>query len=147
VKLYRIAAFRYRIFDATGAALYGGRWNSAGIPVIYTSTSLALARLEKLVQLDDLELIPEGLGQVEIDVPHAASIERFEKKIVPKRIAESRRFGDSWVREKRSLVLLVPSIASDGDWNAIINPAHQHFKLLRTSRVKKVVWDSRLFRN
>jgi RES domain-containing protein len=147
VKLYRIAALKYAIFDATGAALYGGRWNSEGVPVIYTSTNLALARLEKLVQLDDLELIPEGLGQVEIDVPNTASIERFAKKTVPKRIAVSRRFGDVWVKEKRSLVLLVPSIASDGDWNALINPAHQEFKLLRISRAKKVVWDLRLFRS
>lgn len=97
MKLFRIAALKFPIFEATGAALFGGRWNSVGVPVIYTSTSLALARLEKLVQLGGLESPPEGLGQVEIDIPDDAAQERFPRQKVPKGLAESRAFGDDWI--------------------------------------------------
>jgi len=38
-------------FDGEGARLYGGRWNSRGLPVVYTAASPALAALELLVHL------------------------------------------------------------------------------------------------
>jgi RES domain-containing protein len=59
----------YPIFSGKGAKLVGGRWNSIDKEVIYASTSLALARLEKLVQLDSFDVVPKGLGQIEIKVP------------------------------------------------------------------------------
>ena len=38
-------------FDGEGARLYGGRWNSRGTRVVYTSEALSLAALENLVHL------------------------------------------------------------------------------------------------
>jgi RES domain-containing protein len=38
-------------FDGEGARLEGGRWNSPGTPIVYTSDSAALAALEMLVHL------------------------------------------------------------------------------------------------
>src|ERR1700719_2551514 len=38
-------------FDGDGARVDGGRWNSPGTPVVYTSQSAALAALEILVHL------------------------------------------------------------------------------------------------
>ena len=38
-------------FDGEGARVEGGRWNSPGTPVVYTSQSAALAALELLVHL------------------------------------------------------------------------------------------------
>ena len=45
MEAYRIADSRHPIFDPTGAALYGGRWNSVGKRVIYASVSFAAALL------------------------------------------------------------------------------------------------------
>src|SRR5262245_14906616 len=38
-------------FTGEGARLFGGRWNSKGVAVVYTSQSVALAALEMLVHL------------------------------------------------------------------------------------------------
>ena len=38
-------------FDGEGARIEGGRWNSPGTPMVYTSESAALAALELLVHL------------------------------------------------------------------------------------------------
>ncbi len=40
-------------FDGEGARLFGGRWNSPGVPAVYASESRALALLEVLVGLGD----------------------------------------------------------------------------------------------
>ena len=41
---------KYRPDSGKGAALYGGRWNSVGIEVVYTSSHISLAILEILVR-------------------------------------------------------------------------------------------------
>jgi len=50
---WRIVKTRFvqQAFDGEGARLYGGRWNSPGVKMIYTSESLALAALEILAHL------------------------------------------------------------------------------------------------
>ena len=48
MRVYRIADRRHPIWDGTGAALLGGRWNSPGRPAIYGSLSSACAMLEIL---------------------------------------------------------------------------------------------------
>jgi RES domain-containing protein len=145
VKLYRIASLNYKIFSGIGAAMAGGRWNSVGQHVIYAATSIALARLEKMVQLAP-RVPPLGLGQVAIDVPDAASKEWYHEKTAPKKMRESQELGDAWLRSQRSLILFVPSIASDGDFNALINPAHPEFDTLTVGPETPVLWDERLFR-
>jgi RES domain-containing protein len=47
--VYRIAGARHPIFDATGAMLYGDRWNSVGLRAIYAAETYAGAMLEVLV--------------------------------------------------------------------------------------------------
>src|ERR1022692_420605 len=40
--VYRIGSSRYPANDGNGAALYGGRWNHKGTPLIYAAESRAL---------------------------------------------------------------------------------------------------------
>src|SRR5437016_2636134 len=53
ITAWRIVKARHatNAFDREGARLEGGRWNSAGTPVVCTSQSAALAALELLVHL------------------------------------------------------------------------------------------------
>jgi len=57
--------------DGKGAAKYGGRWNSEGVKVIYTASSVALARSE-LARHINLEAIPDGYRIYEIEIPNQA---------------------------------------------------------------------------
>ena len=56
--IIRLCRSRYSPKDATGAKLYGGRWNSSGYGMLYASSTLSLACLEVLVHIRNVGLIP-----------------------------------------------------------------------------------------
>jgi RES domain-containing protein len=62
MRFWRICQRRYATEATTGegARLYGGRWNSRGLRVVYASSSLALAAVETFVNLEP-NLIPADL--------------------------------------------------------------------------------------
>jgi len=61
--VWRLTAVRHaqRADTGEGARLYGGRWNHAGIPLVYTSETLSLAALELFVHLD-CDVAPDHLA-------------------------------------------------------------------------------------
>jgi RES domain-containing protein len=148
--VYRIADCRHPIFDATGAMLHGGRWNSAGLRVIYAAETYAGALLEVLVH-SNLSQPPKQHRVVRIEVPDELKVETVLLNTVPgwddEDMRASRAFGDRWVGESRSPILRVPSVATRGRENNIVcNPAHPDFGLIRASDPELVLWDARLFR-
>ncbi|MEN3296712.1 MAG: hypothetical protein V7642_5965 [Burkholderiales bacterium] len=54
-------------------------------------------------------------------------------------------FGDRWIDEKRSAILLVPSVVAREEWNAIVNPLHPQSHKLVAADPMPVAWDERLF--
>src|SRR5205085_3891185 len=100
MRFWRICRRRYAADAATGegARLYGGRWNSRGVRVVYASSSLALAAIETFVNLEP-NLLPKDLVSIEGEIPDEVKIERLDARALPanwqKRRDESlRRFGD-----------------------------------------------------
>ncbi len=99
VRLYRS---RYSPKDATGAKLYGGRWNSPGNAVLYASSTLALSCLEILVHIRDSSLVPYDYMFSEIEVPDTlvapwkltgeVALARIESEVL------SREWGDAWLK-------------------------------------------------
>jgi RES domain-containing protein len=59
--------------------------------------------------------------------------------------ASSKPHGDAWQKSRRSLILLVPSVAARGERNVLINPEHPDFPKITTSLHEPVWWDKRLF--
>ena len=114
---YRIADARHLIFDATGAMLHGGRWNSRGLRVIYAAETYAGALLEVLVH-SSLSQPPKHHRVIRINVPDEVVIETLSITELPDWYGEdmraSRAFGDRWIRENRTAVLRVPSVATTG---------------------------------
>jgi len=148
LKAYRIADGRYPVFDGTGAELYGARWNSPGRPAIYAGASFAIAMLERLVY-SAIGKIPAGSRYVEIEISDKIVLEHVDPEnmtgwALEDRIA-SRRFGDRWLEEQRTAILVVPSAVTRIDSNVVINPRHADFDRLLVSEERPVVWDHRLF--
>jgi hypothetical protein len=57
----------------------------------------------------------------------------------------SKEFGERWCSERRSAILLLPSVVTRLDHNVLINPAHPEFAVISASLHQPVYWDSRLF--
>jgi RES domain-containing protein len=148
LRAYRIADTRHSLLDGTGAYLKGGRWNSPGRRVIYAAQTYAGALLEALVHLN-FEEVPDSYGWTEILLPE--EIEEVSAGKIPKwsgaDLTLTRRFGDGWHEERRTPVLLVPSVVTAGiERNVLINQDHPHFAAISAGEVRPVIWDERLFR-
>ena len=118
-------------FSGEGAAKTGGRWNSRGVSVVYTSSTKSLAALENLVHLNP----PVHFKYVAIRIKFSeALLEIVRLKSLPAdwRVEppslSSQTVGEAWVREARSAVLGLPSVIISGELNYLLNPAHPDFK-------------------
>lgn len=152
MRLWRICRRKYAAEAASGegARLYGGRWNSRGVRVVYASTSLALAAVETFVNLEP-NLRPADLVSIKGEIPDVLKISRLDSEKLPARWYETRdeslrRFGDEWVRGGESAALLVPSAAIRGEWNVLLNPEHSDFGTIRFMALQPFEFDARMFR-
>lgn len=132
-----------------GASLIGGRWNSSGIGMIYASRSFAGAMLECLAHAA-IGRMPDTHVAVEITVAPGLAMERYDDRALPegwddRDLAVSRVFGDAWVRQERTVVLVVPSVVARREENVLINPRHPDFGRITFARPEPVIWDARLF--
>jgi RES domain-containing protein len=151
MRAFRIADRRFPIFDGAGARLVGGRWNSPGRPVIYVAETFAGALLEVLVHAN-LGRMPRTHALVEISIPDAVGTEVVKPEALPAWAGEdqgvSRAYGDQWLDERRTAVLLVPGIVTGGrEHNVLLNPEHPSFQDISCSKPQDIVWDERLFRH
>ena len=134
-------------FSGDGARLFGGRWNSRGIRVVYTSSTNSLAALESLVHLNPPVLFNYVAIRIEFD---DALLETVPPKALPAdwRVEppppSSKAIGDAWVREARSAVLAVPSAIIPGEPNYLLNPAHPDFRKISIGKPAPFAFDPRL---
>ena len=144
----------YAAEDLTGegARRTGGRWNSPGMAVVYTSSTIALAVLETVVHLSSSGLplkryliridIPDNLwaGREEVDPSNAIP----DWDALPAGSA-SAGFGDTWLRAQRSAVLTVPSVVVPEEKNVLINPMHPDARHVTAQAQRRWTYDPRLF--
>jgi RES domain-containing protein len=152
MRLWRICrrAHAAGAFSGEGARLYGGRWNSQGARIVYTSPSLALAVVETFVHLEP-NLRPDDLVSIEAEIPNDLATERLDLNSLPGKWYELRdeslrTFGDHWIRGGETIALYVPSAAIRGEWNVLLNPEHSGFRKLSIEKPKPFEFDLRMFR-
>src|SRR5437667_12862498 len=97
---------------------YGGRWNSPGIAVVYTASSLSLAILETRVHLTRL---PVDYVKLEIEIPDTAfhPHEVTAASLVPgwrTQPAYTSSVGDALLRANHRTPIKVPSLVLDTKW-------------------------------
>ncbi|MGB6688674.1 MAG: RES family NAD+ phosphorylase [Terracidiphilus sp.] len=138
--VFRMHGPAYAVFDTMGAFLQPGRWHSAGTRVVYAAEHASLAVLETLIHAGGRKIPPRAITR--IDIPDGLSIESAMWMEMP----DSQKFGDLWVREERSAVLRVPSIAMNRiESNFIFNPAHPEFSSVKHDPPRDFVFDPRFF--
>jgi RES domain-containing protein len=125
-------------FDGEGARLFGGRWNSPGTRMVYTSDSRALAALEILIHLTPPTMThPLHLIGVEIEpdwietIPNRKLPRQWTSAIIS---PATKQLGDEWIRSARSPVLRIPSVIIPQEDNFLLNPSHPalaHLHLVR----------------
>jgi RES domain-containing protein len=148
VKLWRISRRAFFNLDGEGARLYGGRWNSEGLTVVYLSTSFPLAVLEYLVHVD-IKTAPSDLIRIEVDVPDATSRAEVSLKELPADWNATSDHpscvdaGDAWIRGGSTCLLFVPSAVVPTDLNVLMNPVHPDAKLVR-AKTEPFILDRRL---
>ena len=134
-----------------GARLVGGRWNSAGVAVVYAGLSPEIASLEKLVHTSDF--LPIDLVLVEMNLPVQVSLyQKFTIGDLPvgwdslPSSAAAQVIGDSFVKEGRYLGMVVPSVIMPEANNIVLNPNHPKFKSVTMKIIRSFEFDSRLTR-
>ena len=131
----------------TGAKLHGGRWNSEGVPMLYTAEHISLSILEMLVHsnFSDYEI---ALHLVYIQAPDASAVQSIQlnklKKSWPTDLSYTRFIGDEFIRSKQALLLKVPSVIVPEEHNFIINPTHPDFKKITLLQTQSFKPDKRL---
>lgn len=149
MRAWRICREGQRALDGEGARLYGGRWNSEGLPVVYTSSTLALAALEYLVHVD-IEDVPDDLVAMSVEIPDDAGAKIVTADDLPgdwNRVPDHPAcvtLGDAWVAEGAALVLRVPSAVVPEESNLLINPAHARSREVLVKAVHPFAFDPRL---
>ena len=144
VRVYRVVVAHERD-EPFSPSQRDARWTSKTSPVVYTSLSPGGAMLEFLAHREST--LTEDLSLATAQLP-AASIHTlsdpppgWEERPYRK---EVQAVGDNWLRRRESLALKVPSAVCSGEYNLLINPAHQDFALLAVISVKTFSLDSRL---
>lgn len=149
--VYRLSKSKFsNDLSGRGAEKAGGRWNSKGVALLYTSQSRALCTTEIAVHVP-LGCLPEDYEMVTIEVPDFAEI----TEVNPDDLSEkwklfphpqfTQKIGDRFAREEKVLILKVPSAIIKGDYNFLINPGHKDFEFVRILDIEPFEFDKRLF--
>jgi RES domain-containing protein len=133
-------------FTGEGAAKTGGRWNSRGVAVVYTSSTKSLATLESLVHLNPPVTFKYVAFPIQFD---DALVEIFPDKNLPADWRNeppppaTKAIGDDWVKTARSALLALPSVIT-GETNYLINPAHSGFGKIKIGKPEPFTFNPRL---
>ncbi len=135
-------------FSGEGARIFEGRWNSAGMRVVYCSENLALAALEILVHTQPVMIRDKFCAfRVTWDGSLMTTIEL--KKLPKGWNAQppgliSRKIGDDWIQSERSAVLALPSVVVPLERTFLLNPKHRDFKRIKIKEESGFTLDPRL---
>jgi RES domain-containing protein len=150
ISLARHAPDGRTAFSGVGSRLHGGRWNSKGVTVAYASATLSLAALEYLVHAD-VKLLTEARlvscraswpDDLRVETaPPGAYVRDWRGTPAPRALAA---FGDRWVAEQRTAVLLVRSALIPSELNVLLHPTHADAARITYTAPEPFSYDPRL---
>jgi RES domain-containing protein len=150
MRVYRLSKEKYaRDLSGKGAERIGGRWNSKGVPMLYTANSRALCVAEIAVHVP-LGILPIDYCLVSLEIPDD-SIGELSEKLLPDdwksfpHVESTQQLGNKHIAEQGTLALKVPSAVVQGECNYLLNPLHARFAEVKLVGVEPFEFDGRLF--
>ena len=146
--VYRICKAKYKNdISGTGAKLYGSRWNTTGVQMLYAAENISLAVLETLVHLQEVE-IPLEYFLLKIQLPEDGKITTIEPGKLKKNWQNDESYtqyiGSAFIKNNQSLILKVPSAIITEECNYLVNPLHKNFIKAKILSTKEFNFDTRL---
>lgn len=148
--VYRIVNSKHASdLSGTGAALYPGRWNKMGSPVLYTGVNREIALLENIVHNPPM-FYPQ-LDILTLEIPDD-SISEFKTTDLPKNWFQFpaptvlSEMGQEWIIRGETVGLKVPSSIIHSSSNIILNCRHPGYGEVKLLEQKKFNFDPRLIK-
>lgn len=149
--VYRLIKEKYKNdLSGKGAEKAGARWNSKGHAMLYTSESRSLCTAEVAVHTP-LGNIPLNYFLITIEIPDTINFRELKITDLPsdwKALPHSNStqlIGDQFLEEEKLMVMKVPSVVVQGDYNYLINPVHNLFSKIKIVNTQPFDFDERLF--
>jgi len=140
---------QHESLDGRGGLLASARWHTRGHEILYCAPNPATAVLEILVHSEVHD--PAALARhrfIKIEIPDDASRQEVDEGQLPtdwsRRMAVTRAWGDRWLREGQSALLVVRSVLVPETYNVLVNPRHAAAKTMQRLAVFPYPLDSRL---
>jgi RES domain-containing protein len=121
--------------------------------MVYASTSLSLAAIELFVHLEPAQA-PRDLVYLSATLPEGEPSRTLQPAELPSEWwtddiedgpGSTRDLGNSWIRDRSSLALMVPSVPIRVEWNVLVNPQHPQVSDLKIDPPQPFVFDARMF--
>ena len=146
---YRLGDPRFALLDGSGAARAPGRWNAAGVSVVYAAGTFAGAILEQLAHAGIGRLPPREF--ISITIPAGVQITEESALGNPgwdyDDCRVSRALGHAWYKTGTTVALWVPSKpGAPVEETVVLNTTHRDFARLAASKPQPFAWDQRLHR-
>ena len=154
MELYRITQEMFsEDLSGNGSKLFGGRWNSEGIPALYAASSRSLALLETLAHTPAKMLRVKTYILITLSLPGATLQEKIDLSKLPGdwNAVEihpfTQRTGDVFLKENKKLLLSVPSVLMPEENIFVINPLHTDLEKVKITGKRRVQFDKRIGNN
>jgi RES domain-containing protein len=152
MQVFRLSKSKFASeLSGEGSRLFGGRWNSRGIEIIYTAETRALALAEMLVHLSLKKFTSRTHSLLVITLPDTISVDHIDVSKLPEdwnkfpSSPDLALIGDNWAKSSSSLALKVPAAAVLGEYNYLINPNHPEFRDIKC-HIEKFPYDEMIFK-
>ena len=135
--------------SGNGAAIYGGRWNKKGSPVLYTGETKEIALLETIVHtpptiIPALEILTIEIPDDSIEILSINDLpDNWTNYPAPEILAE---IAENWIESKKSIALKVPSCIIHTSHNYILNCRHPDYSKVKIIEQKGFHFDTRLIK-
>ncbi len=150
--LYRLGRDRHKdtILSGIGGEYAAGRWHVLGERIIYASPTRSLSLLEKLVHIEERVDLPSNLVFFTLEIPDSIQAENVPRKALGKYwnnvpySPHTQSVFERFNKEKKSILMKVPSAIIKEEFNYILNPRHPDINLVKIKDLTPFNLDERL---